>query len=120
MTFVAVDGVDYVSRVQFETRNGETIVIGQSSQTTDRWGTLSDNGECLTGIYGVFTQLTDNTQRVDSIGFYFGRTDADTSSSDGGTFLYTTIVFAVVAFLMGGGLVYVCCCMPSRVSAIGA
>ena len=53
---------------------------------------------------------------MDSIGFYFER-PASFLGDD--LFLYTTMLLAIVAILLGGGLCYLCCSVPNR-SAIGS
>lgn len=127
MTFVAVDGVDYISRIQFETRGGESIAIGVlGSETTARWGTLSDSDACLAGVYGVYTDVGDNVLRVDSIGFYFERPEPEPEVEEEvveaedppGVFLYITIILAVVAVMLVGILIFLCC-SPGR-NAIAA
>lgn len=86
---------------------------------------MSDNGKCLTGVFGVSTEMVDNIERVDSIGFYFGREPPviepvrSSNEEESDTFLYTTIALGVAALIFGGALIYFCCCLPSR-NSIGA
>lgn len=72
ITHVAVDGLEHVARLQFETRDGKAFVVGSSSQVLNRWDTVNDNDACLTGVYGVYKVIDDlNVRMLSSIGFYF-------------------------------------------------
>lgn len=72
ITHVAIDGLDHVVRLQFETRNGRAYVVGGSDQVLDRWDTVNDDGNCLTGVYGVYNIIDElDVRLLSSIGFYF-------------------------------------------------
>jgi hypothetical protein len=102
---VAVDGSDAVSVLSFEALNGRQFNIGEREEGQTRWNTANANGDCLTGIYGVY-QLVDAEQDVRkllSIGFYFGQTSEGPIEE---VKTYSAELFIkIVAAIMGVGLI---------------
>lgn len=55
-------------------RLGKKAVIGEPHPEADRWTSVISSGECLTGIYGVYSIVDRKAdiRKLHSIGFYFG------------------------------------------------
>jgi hypothetical protein len=115
ITHVAVDGLDHVARLQFETRTSKAFVVGGSDEVLDRWDTVNDNSACLTGVYGVYKVIdAQNVRMLSAIGFYFDGEGSDVRTGGLGdaeislTVGILLITLAVGMLVCSGIVVYMC------------